>query len=312
MIDVSIVIVCMNNLKNLYPCLESIRRYTTKVTYETLVVAYLFTEENLNKARADFPWVTFIESNVIRGFSENNNLALRQAKGKYCFVLNDDTEMKMPVIDRLVEAIIILPEDAAIVSPKILLDRVSSVLVGKPRFNFMTFLFDNMYISSLYRNRSKYVNKSGLFQTYNISGAAFLIKSSIFRKVGWFDERYFFCPEDIALSTLINSLGYKVYVDSDTEIHHYSGGTWSKTIGATKPASVKGEFYFYTGESVIKKILFIGFLIPVFGGKIVYWYLIGLFRKTGRASTMLKANQHALYALFCSKTPKELFIKYYH
>lgn len=62
MIDVAIVIVCMNNLKNLYPCLESIRKYTS-VTYETLVVAYLFTPDNLRKAKEDFPWVTFIESN---------------------------------------------------------------------------------------------------------------------------------------------------------------------------------------------------------------------------------------------------------
>lgn len=90
--DVSIVIVCMNNLNNLYPCLESIRKYTS-VSYEAFVVAYLFSKENLLKVKLDFPWVTFIESNEIRGFSENNNLALKQAKGKYCFVLNDDTYM---------------------------------------------------------------------------------------------------------------------------------------------------------------------------------------------------------------------------
>ena len=79
MLEVSIVIVCMNNLKNLYPCLESIRKHTT-VSYECFVVAYLFTKENLEKVKADFSWVKFIESNVIRGFSENNNLALKQAK----------------------------------------------------------------------------------------------------------------------------------------------------------------------------------------------------------------------------------------
>lgn len=48
------------------------------------------------------PLVEFIESNEVRGFSENNNLALRQAMGKYCFVMNDDTEMNMPVVDKLV------------------------------------------------------------------------------------------------------------------------------------------------------------------------------------------------------------------
>lgn len=65
-IEVSIVIVCMNNLKNLYPCLESIRKYT-HVSYECLVTAYLFDKENLEKVRKDFPWVTFVESNEIRG-----------------------------------------------------------------------------------------------------------------------------------------------------------------------------------------------------------------------------------------------------
>lgn len=101
---VSIVIVCMNNPKNLYPCLESIKKYT-QVSYECFVVAYLFSEENLEKAKKDFPWVKFIESNEIRGFSENNNLALTQAKGKFCFVQNDDTELRMPCIDKLVNRV---------------------------------------------------------------------------------------------------------------------------------------------------------------------------------------------------------------
>ena len=112
---VSIVIVCMNNLKNLYPCLNSIKQYTT-VSYETLVVACLFSKENLEQVKRDFPWATFIESDEIRGFSENNNLALSQAKGKYCFVLNDDTEMKMPVIDKLIISFEKTP-DCSIISP---------------------------------------------------------------------------------------------------------------------------------------------------------------------------------------------------
>ena len=91
MFDVSIIIVCMNRPDNLYPCLESIRRTTRRVTYEVLVVAYLYDSDCLAKAREDFPWVTFLESNEIRGFSENNNLALKQASGRFCFILNDDT-----------------------------------------------------------------------------------------------------------------------------------------------------------------------------------------------------------------------------
>ena len=51
---VSIVIVCMNRMDNLYPCLEGLRAHTG-VSCETFVVAYRFSPENLAKAQADFP-----------------------------------------------------------------------------------------------------------------------------------------------------------------------------------------------------------------------------------------------------------------
>lgn len=308
--DVSIVIVCMNNLKMLYPCLESIKKYTT-CSYEVLVTAYLFTPENLKKVREDFPWVTFIESNEIRGFSENNNLALRQAQGKYCFVFNDDTEIKTDAITRLISTFESLPADTAIVSPKILLGKNEVVLSGKPEYTFATFLKDcSGFGKNRYQN-SPYTFKDGVFLTYNISGAAFLIRTDIFEDLGWFDEKYFFCPEDIALSTEANKKGYKVYVDSDAIIYHYSGGTWSTTIAATKPASVKGEYYFYCGNSIFKKIFFISFVSVLHFARMCYWFTIGKKKGEAKAKTMAKANWNAVKALCSNKTPKELFTQYY-
>ncbi len=88
---VSIVIVCMNRPDNLYPCLDSIQKNTT-TDYETFVVAYLYDKAKLAEARARYPRVNFLESDDVRGFAENNNLALRQVRGAYCFILNADTE----------------------------------------------------------------------------------------------------------------------------------------------------------------------------------------------------------------------------
>lgn len=309
MIDVSIVIVCMNNLENLYPCLESIRKYTS-VSYECFVVAYLFSKENLEKVKDDFPWVQFIESNEIRGFSENNNLALRQAKGKYCFVLNDDTELKMDAIGKLMETFDRLPQNTAIVSPKILLGEQEEVLAGKPRFTLATFVMESLRMSNIVY-KSKYTLKNGIFQTYNISGAAFLIKTKLFEYIGFFDERYFFCPEDIALSTLLNRLGYKVYVDSNAVIYHYSGGTWSTIIAATKPSSIKGEYYFYCQNSFLKKIFFILFASILHFMNMCYWRTFGVKKGKDKAHIMAKANWNAVKAIFSSQTPKQLFMKYY-
>ena len=88
--EVSIVIVCMNRPDYLYPCLESIRAHTS-VSYEVWVVAYRFSPENMAALRADWPSVRIVENNALSGFSENNNLALRQVQGRYCFIVNDDT-----------------------------------------------------------------------------------------------------------------------------------------------------------------------------------------------------------------------------
>lgn len=309
-LDVSIVIVCMNNLKNLYPCLESIKKYTT-VSYETLVVAYLFSKENLEKVKKDFPWVTFIESNEIRGFSENNNLALRQAKGKYCFVLNDDTEMKMDVIGRLVDTIKSLPSQVAIVSPKILLGKNNVPMTGKPILNLYTFILENLGWGDYIWENSPYTNREGVFQTYNISGAAFLIKKDLFSELGWFDEKYFFCPEDIALSTLANKKGYQVFCNTEAEIYHYSGGTWSTTIAATKPASIKGAYHFYCENNIFKKAFFIVFVSVLHFARMCYWHSIGKKKGAEKARIMARANWNAVKALMSSKTPREIFIKFY-
>ena len=81
--EVSVIIVSMNNYEVLSRCLDSIRTHTS-TSYEVFVVAYLFSPENLQHLRQNYPWAQIIESNEIRGFSANNNLALRKATGKYC------------------------------------------------------------------------------------------------------------------------------------------------------------------------------------------------------------------------------------
>ena len=313
-IDVSIVIVCMNNLKNLYPCLESIKKYTT-VSYETLVVAYLFSKENLEKVKKDFPWVTFIESNEIRGFSENNNLALRQAKGKYCFVLNDDTEMKMDVVGGLVESFAKCPENTAIVSPNILNAKGEVACCGRPKLTTLNYIYRIFHIWEEKRDK-KYINKTGLFKTYNILGAAFLIRTDLFKEHGWFDEYYFFCPEDIALSTDLNEAGYVCYVDADVEIYHYegmSGKSLSYIQTATIPAARQGSIRFYSKgrksfEVILRILAFIGccfnFIIHRVKGYMSprpnYYYVMSI------------GDKNAIQTAFSRKTPKEIFIHYYN
>lgn len=307
MVKVSIVIVCMNNLKNLYPCLNSIRKYTS-VTYETLVVAYLFTKENLIKVKSDFPWVTFIESNELRGFSENNNLALKKARGKYCFVVNDDTFIKSPVIDSLVKTIESLPNDVVILSPNIKYPDGRDQICGRRKYNWCSWIMSLLRIK--WEKTSIYENQNGIFQSYNISGAAFLIKTNIFHDMGWFDEIYYFCPEDIALSDKINKLGMKVYVDSDTIIYHIASGTASKVQSATMPAHTMGALIFYSHDNSFLK-LFLRLCVFVIRGTFLFKHGIKALGGDKRSIILFNGNLNTCLSIFSTKTPKEIFIKYY-
>lgn len=310
-IKVSIVIVCMNNVDKLCVCLDSIHA-TTRCRYELLLVAYLFSPENLRIIREQYPWVTIIESNEIRGFSENNNLALRQARGKYCFVVNDDTEMPYAVIDRLIESMEKQP-DAAIMSPVLYFPTGAVQYCGRPYKGAWQYMRELIGAYNETRAASPYVNQRGVFQSYNIVGAAFLIKTDVFRRLGWFDERYFFCPEDIALSTKANKEGYKAFVDADVKLIHYHCGTSSKVKSATFPAEIRGELMFMSGGNPLRYAMLgiyaFGVMTLKLGGLLALYLLRPQNRQEYRINILSKYN--TLKSIFTTKTPKEIFTRYY-
>lgn len=94
-----------------------------------------------------------------------------------------------------------------------------------------------------------------VFPTSNISGAAFLIKTDVFRQAGWFDESYFFTPEDIALSTKLREAGYGVYVDRGAEVVHKWKATASRISPAVRPAAIRGSLMFFSRGSSAKYFL---------------------------------------------------------
>jgi GT2 family glycosyltransferase len=303
--DVSIVIVCMNNLTDLFPCLESITKHTCKVSYEIIVVAYLFSDSNLALLKETYPTVTIIESNDIRGFSENNNLALRKATSRYCMILNDDIYFDSPVIDSLVESFRIEPK-ADFISP-VIIDR-SGRISGRPPADIMNFILSAFFgITHTRKQNRKYIDQEGIFQTYNIAGCAFMVKTEVLSKLGFFNEDYFFTPEDIELSTLANSRGYSCYVSSSDIVYHKQGTTFRKTIVATFPAMQKGLLLFHSRytrwpQILLKMITLIGLI-----NRLIYWSL----RCSTDAQVHRKRYRNAIGSILTTETPKEIFLKYY-
>lgn len=312
---VSVVVVCMNRPDNLYPFLNGLREHCT-AGYETFVVAYLFDKDKLTRVKEDFPWVTFIESDCVRGFSENNNLALAQAGGEYCFIVNDDTLMQEDVPGRLVQDIEALPEDAAIVSPRILNADGSLQLCGRPDYPPHKYFLQQWHLYSepkddtAGKTPAALVQGRRIFRTSNITGAAFLIRTEVFRRLGWFDERFFFTPEDIALSTLARERGFGVYVDADTAIIHKWKTTASSLAPAVRPAAVKGSLLFFGRRSAFSLFLLsFGVWLAENSKRFKAFVRMKLF-PTEENRSRHRVFRNISRGIFSRKSPKELFVKY--
>ena len=304
--EVSVVIVCMDRMDNLYPCLESIYRHT-RIPIETFVVAYMFTPEHLAKVREDFPMVTFVESGELRGFSENNNLALRLSKGRYCFVLNDDTELRMDTIDRLVHDFDVLPSSTAIVTPSLVNSDGTLQLCGRPEYPPFKYALQqwHLYSEPIDIRLVEPPFTGSIYKSFNISGAAFLIRTDVFRELGWFDERYYFTPEDIALSTLARRKGYDIYVDAGAEVVHKWRTTASRISPAVRPAAVRGSLIFFSESDSLRYFLL---AIAVWSAEFVK-YVKALIQGRTLDSRTYRNN---IRSIFTRRSPKEIFIKYYN
>ena len=306
---VSVVIVCMNRPDLLNPCLESLYAHTT-APLEVWVVAYMFSEENLARLKADWPSVKVVESRELRGFAENNNLALKQVTGEYCFIVNDDTLQSMPVIDRLLDDFSRLPADAAIVSPKIVFADGRVQTSGRAPWTAWRYVKHYLHLVDE-TVPTPWSMKDGLFRTWTVNGACFLIKTAVFREAGWFDETYTFTPEDIALGHKVNDLGYTVWADADVEITHLAGGTVSRLEAAIKPTRVRGALQFYSGGKPVKYFLLGCFVWCVEALRRLKYLFADRSDPASHAAIMYATSRNVMRSVFTKRTSKEIFTELY-
>ena len=118
---------------------------------------------------------------------------------------------------------------------------------------------------------------------FGATGGATLYKTSLFKEIGLFDERFFAYYEDVDISFRAQLAGHKVYYTKEAVAYHKQGATSKKIPGFTVYQTLKNIPLLYT------KNVPIGLLLPI-GARLflLYWLIFGNAVKNGSGRYALK------------------------
>ena len=169
----------------------------------------------------------FGQGNV--GYGEGNNIGIRKAMETgsiYHAILNPDIIFENDVIDHLV-TYMDAHQDAGLIKPQLThLDNSfegTAMLLPTPLDTFGRRLLPKTWVEKI-NNRFELKNLD-LTVIRNVpifSGSFLFIRTSVFEKVGLFDDRYFMYFEDFDLVRRIHKVSKTVFYPHDTIIHAHA------------------------------------------------------------------------------------------
>lgn len=190
------------------------------------------TDDSREYLRDNFPEVELLVLDDNYGFTGGYNRALAQVEAEYFVLLNSDIEVEQGWLEPLVE-MMDRNSDVAAIQPKILSfaqkDRfeyagASGGFIDALGYPFCRGRFIGVKTEV---DRGQYDDSREVFWA---SGAALMIRSSLYREIGGLDENFFAHMEEIDLCWRLKRAGYRIMVEPRSVVYHIGGGTlpvWS-------------------------------------------------------------------------------------
>lgn len=231
-IDVSICIVSWNTRNILRNCIESIYDKTKGISYEIIVVDNNSHDDTCKMVKEEFPQCRLIENKDNLGFVKANNIAIKQAKGRYILFLNPDTELKTKAIEGMARFLDRETEYGAVgcklIYPDGSIQHVCARTFPTPFNQFcLLVMLDRLFPHSKRFStvEMRYWDHKNSRDIDCLSGACILVRREIIDRLSGFDEKIFMYAEDVDLCFRIKRKGWKIYYLSNEEIVHYSGAS---------------------------------------------------------------------------------------
>jgi GT2 family glycosyltransferase len=199
-------------------CLEAIRRtHPEGVEHEVLVLDNASDDGSADTVRERFPEARLFALERRTGKAENDSLLLRESRGRYCLLLNEDSELCEGAARALIDA---LEEDprAAAAGAQLLTSegRPTACAWRLPDAGWAlaaaVFLHDRYAVQS----RGSETREVGWVQS-----SAMLVRRSAAEEVGWLDPDFFVYSDETDFCRRLHDAGWRIlFVPGARAVHH--------------------------------------------------------------------------------------------
>ncbi len=187
----------------------------------------------------NYPNTRLLLSKENLGFAKGNNWGMRQGKGDFFFIVNNDTEVTPTLLDELLKPFA-LDEQIGVACPKIMFYDQPEV-IQYAGFNPMNmFTGRTSSIGMMEKDQGQH-NVSG--PTAGAHGCAMMVKREVVEKVGMFPEKFFLYYEEWDWSARIQNAGYKIWYTAPAKIFHKE----SMSVGKNNPMKI----YYHTRNRIL-------------------------------------------------------------
>ena len=174
-----------------------------------------------------YPYVKVIRSSKNLGFAGGNNLGIKEAKGKYILLINNDTYFKEFNIDVLTERLE-SSDKIGIVCPKLRFAWGNNPIQYAGYTPLSPITVRNQAIGFGEEDKGQYETAHS---TPYAHGAAMLIKREAIDTVGLMPECFFLYYEELDWSMMFTRAGYEIWYDPACTVYHKE----SQTTGQNSP-----------------------------------------------------------------------------
>ena len=231
-LSVAVVILNWNGKHYLQQFLPSVLA-STYSNLRVIVADNASSDDSVSFLKDSFPQVELLLLDENFGFAKGYNQALSQVAADYYVLLNSDVEVTPNWLEPLVD---LLQEDesCAACQPKILAFKNKNYFeyagaCGGWLDGFGYPFARGRVFDVCEEDKGQYNTTQSVFWA---TGAAMIVRSTIYHQLGGFDEYFFAHQEEIDLCWRMQLAGYRIFCCPQSVVYHVGGGTLPR--GASK------------------------------------------------------------------------------